>query len=82
MTSLRREVHPHNLAGVGHVPRRPHHISLPSGIPKSTALCRFFTVIPFSKSFRAYFFAYRFDDDSAFLFAHLYDLVEPGLLEP
>src|SRR5271154_6223235 len=48
MASLRREVDPDDLAGVGHVLLCHYQASLPCGGPKSTASCRFFAVMPFS----------------------------------
>src|SRR5258708_4128725 len=56
ISRVRREVDPDALAGVRHVPLRNHQTALPSGGPKSTASCRFFAVIPFSRSPRVYVF--------------------------
>src|SRR3984957_16033763 len=56
MASLRREVDPHDLASIRHVLLCHHQTSLPCGGPKSTASCRFFALIPFSSSSRAYVF--------------------------
>ena len=56
VSSLRCEVEPYDVTGIWYVPRHDYQTSLPWGGPKSTALCRFFEVIPLSSSSMSYVF--------------------------